>query len=251
MILYNWQKLGEALLVHFYTLRLWFSSSWSFTGTSHLPFSSGPYFSHVPLPSLSGWCRWLWLSSAHDNDEDKMKIFRYQVIVCVCVGNRSKESSIDCVPTSVCVYMNEWVSSCGQGSLRCHRSPPHKNNKALSLPTPTISISHLLPPLHLLNKGSGSHAISRVHWHMTKKQITAEHLNEKNAGRVHGGIDWWAADKASVHLINKWRLVWQRKKRKMICCADHFPYIFKPYRMTGSALILNIIIRRHKVRGMQ
>lgn len=81
-----------------------------------------------------------------------------------------------------CVYMTEWVSGGGQGSLGCHRLPPHRNNKALFV---ALSLSLYVPstffPLcicwiwtELWKKGIWSHATSLAHWHMTKKQITAD-----------------------------------------------------------------------------
>lgn len=76
--------------------------------------------------------------------------------------------------------MNEWVSSCGQGSLECHRLPPHtknekKYNKALSPPPPTLI--HILPSAPLLNRKAADlarSAATRVHRHMTKREITAD-----------------------------------------------------------------------------
>lgn len=40
--------------------------------------------------------------------------------------------------------MTEWVSGGGQGSLGCHRLPPHRNNKALFVAL-SLSLSTFLP----------------------------------------------------------------------------------------------------------
>lgn len=121
-------------------------------------FHPGPHFSNDQLPLLSGWCRWLWLSSAHNSDEDKTSGGAACTLACALthIGKRSIKSwrgwemeqweEWHKLCGNWCVYMTEWVSGCGQGSLGCHRLPPHWNNKARSPPP-----HHCLFPLFFLS----------------------------------------------------------------------------------------------------
>lgn len=88
--------------------------------------SSHPYFSHDQQLLLSGWCRWLWLNSAHNDDEDTTCGDEVCVCVCLCVcvcvfvgapygpsekrrvkSWSSTKSDINCVGAGVCDSLDE------------------------------------------------------------------------------------------------------------------------------------------------
>lgn len=70
--------------------------------------------------------------------------------------------------------MNEWVSSCGQSSLECHRLPPRtkkKNQLQTEEDKGAVSVSKPPPRPPLYETGRQQ---AHVRQHMTKKEVTAD-----------------------------------------------------------------------------